>query len=165
MSSNTQTSLPMVACALILSLVLILVPLPHWAAMARPLFYPAAIVFWALHQPRRFGIFTAWLCGLPLDVITNALLGQHGLALGLAAFATIKLRDLLLALPIWQQSIVLLPVFALYEFTLFWIDGINGRMIPPLWRWLPVLSTAVIWPIWHIILERFADAEVNNDAP
>lgn len=165
MSNSRQTSLPMLACALFLSLVLMLVPLPEWAAMARPLFYAAAIVFWALNEPARFGIFAAWLCGLPVDIITNSLLGQHGLGLALAAFATVKLRDLLLALPIWQQGILLLPVFALYEFTLFWIDGINGRAVAPLWRWLPVLSTAVIWPIWHIILERFADAEVNNDAP
>lgn len=161
MSQTIQTSLPMLACALILALVLTILPLPHWAALAQPLFYPAAIVFWALNEPRRFGIFAAWLCGFPLDVITNSLLGQHGLALGLAAFAALKLRDLLLALPIWQQGIVLLPAFALYEFMLFWIDGINGRTVAPLGRWLPVLSTAVIWPLWHIILERFADNEVN----
>lgn len=161
MTSAFRTSLPMVVCALILSVVLFLVPLPSWAALARPLFYPAAIVFWAFNEPRRFGVFAAWICGIPLDVITGSLLGEHGLALALAAFATLKLRDLLLALPIWQQGIVLLPVFALYEFTLFWIDGINGRSVEVLARWAPILSTAIVWPVWHLVLERFADPEVN----
>lgn len=162
MSNPLQTSLPMMACALILAFVLLMLPLPSWAAMARPLLYPAAILFWAFNEPRHFGILAAWACGFPLDVVTSALMGQHGLALALAAFAAFKLRDLLLAIPVWQQGVVLLPVFALYEFVLFWIDGINERSVDPLWRWLPVFSTALIWPIWHIILERFQDHRVNG---
>lgn len=162
MSAPDQTSVPMVACALILAFVLMLIPLPPWAAIARPALYPAAVLFWALTEPRRVGVITAWLAGLPLDVMFNTPLGQHGLALALAAFAVLKLRDLLLAFPIWQQGIVLLPVFALYEFTLFWIDGVNGREVETLWRWLPVLSTGVVWPFWCVLLERFAASEVNS---
>lgn len=162
MNRASQTSLPMVACALILAFVLILLPLPGWAGMARPALYVATVLFWVLTEPHRFGVIAAWLCGLPLDVISNSLLGQHGLALALAAFGVLKLRDLLLAVPVWQQGILLLPLFAVYEFTLFWIDGINGREVATLWRWLPVLSTALAWPFWYLVLERFATTEVNS---
>lgn len=161
MINATRTNPFLMGLLLIISLLLMLLPLPNWMAMARPLFYPAAILFWAFNEPRRFGIITAWLCGLPLDVLSNSLLGQHGLALALAAYVVLKLRDVLLALPVWQQGLLLLPILALYEFTLFWIDGINGRIMDPLWRWLPVLTTTAIWPLWHNLQERFTDHKVN----
>lgn len=162
MNGGNQATLVLLAFALVLSFVLMLVPLPPWAAMARPAFYPATVLYGALMAPRRFGVIAAWFSGLPLDVAFNTPLGQHALALALSAFVVFKMKDLLWNFPVWQQGVALLPVFALYEFTLFWIDGVNGRDVAPLWRWLPALSTAVIWPFWSILLERLATAEVNN---
>jgi rod shape-determining protein MreD len=68
---------------------------------------------------------------------------------------------LLWTFPVWQQSVLLLPVFVLYEFVLFWIDGVAGAEVNQWWRWLPVLTTTVIWPFWASILERIAEFEVG----
>lgn len=147
--------------SLALALVLMLVPLPAWAAIARPAFYPATVLFWALTQPRRFGVFAAWSCGLLLDVIYGTPLGQHALALAVCAFAAFKIKDLFRNFPPLQQSVVILPLLLIYEFILFWIDGIGGRSVDPLWRWLPAVTTAAVWPIWAALMERATGAEVS----
>lgn len=161
MSTNGPVNPLLIAGSLALALVLMLVPLPAWAAMARPAFYPATVLFWALTQPRRFGVIAAWACGLLMDVVYTTPLGQHALALAVCAFAVFKLKDLLRDFPILQQSFVLLPLFLLYEFILFWIDGVNGRNVDPLWRWLPAFTTAAIWPFWTVFLERATGREVS----
>jgi rod shape-determining protein MreD len=161
MTPNASVNPLLIVGSLALALVLMLVPLPSWAAMARPAFYLATVLFWALTQPRRFGVVAAWVCGLLLDVIYATPLGQHALALAICAFVVFKLKDLLRDFPVLQQSFVLLPLFLLYGFILFWIDGVNGRNVDPLWRWLPALTTAAIWPFWTAFLERMTGSEVS----
>lgn len=150
----------LIAGSLALALVLMLVPLPAWAAIARPAFYPATVLFWALVQPARFGVFAAWVCGLLMDVVYGTPLGQHALALAVLTFAAFKLKDLFRDAPALQQSVLLLPLLLVYEFILFWIDGVGGRSVDPLWRWLPALTTATVWPLWVVLLERATGTEV-----
>ncbi|MDN5862163.1 MAG: rod shape-determining protein MreD [Salinisphaera sp.] len=162
MTTAMQPTLLACAASLVMALLLTLVPLPVWAALARPSFYAATVLFWALYLPRHFGVIAAWCCGLFLDASYAAPLGQYALALALASFVVIKMRGLLWVLPPLQQAIALLPALLLYEFVLFWIDGVSGRGTDPLWRWLPVLSTAAIWPLWSACLERLVEIEVKS---
>jgi len=157
-----NASLLLVLGSVALSLLLVLLPLPATMAMARPAFYAATVLFWSLMQPHRFGVLAAWCAGLVLDVAYGTPLGQHALALALATFVAGKCKDFLVDYPLVQQSLVLLPIFGLYEFMLFWIDGVNGRDVDPLWRWLPVFTTALAWPLWVLLLERFAAAEAKD---
>ena len=143
------------------ALFLALLPLPDALSAIRPAIYPATVLFWVLMQPASFGLLAAWACGILIDVIYGTPLGEHGLALAIAGYAVIRMRELLWTLPIWQQGILLLPVFILYEFALFWIDGVAGAEVNQWWRWLPVLTTTVIWPFWASLLERIAEFEVG----
>lgn len=143
------------------ALFLTLVPLPATLAAARPAMYPATVLFWVLMQPLGFGLLAAWGCGILMDAVYGTPLGEHGVALAVAAYVVIKMRELLWTFPIWQQGVLLLPAFTVYTFVLFWIDGVAGAEVNLWWRWLPVLSTAVIWPFWATLLERIAELEVG----
>lgn len=162
MSPNAHVSLLLIFSSIAIALVLTLIPLPPWAAVARPAFFPATVIFWALMQPRTFGVVSAWICGMFLDASYGTPLGQHALALAAASFVVFRFKDLYWSFPLLQQSVALVPVFMLYEFVLFWIDGASGRYVEPLWRWLPVATTVLIWPIWVLLLERFAAIEVKS---
>ena len=138
---------------LVMALFIQLLPLPEILAMARPAFFCAALLFWTLARPDRAGIVLAWISGLFLDACLATPFGQHGLALSLACFIVISLRTLLDDFPTTQQSLLLIPAFAAYEFVLFWVDGATGRPVGMLWRALPVLTTAMIWPLWVLLME------------
>lgn len=145
----------LIACSFVTGLVLAALPLPEAWSMARPAFVAALVSFWVLYQPGRFGIISAALVGLCLDAMSASLLGQHALALSLLAYLGFKLRDTLLMFPSWQQAIALLPVWGVYELTLFLIDGWAGHNIAPAWRWMPVLTTALIWPPMSLLIAQF----------
>lgn len=162
MAPAGNVSLLLIFSSVAMALVLTLLPLPTWIAIARPAFFAATVIYWALMAPRQFGVISAWVCGLFLDTSYGTPLGEHALALAAAAFLVSRLKDLYWSFPLVQQSVALFPVFALYEFVLFWIDGASGRAVDPMWRWLPVLSTMAIWPLWSVLLERFAAVEVKS---
>lgn len=158
---NQRVSGLMIVFTLALGLILTLLPLPPSLAAPRPAFFTATVLFWVLMQPRRFGLVAAWCSGIMIDVLYGTPFSEHGLAMAVAAYGVLKLRELLWAFPVLQQALLMLPIFAAYEFVLFWIDGVAGADVSLWWRWLPVLSSTVIWPIWVFFLERLAEFEVG----
>lgn len=146
---------------LAVGLVLSLLPVPAPWTLLRPEFYPATVLFWVLMQPPRVGVGLAWCGGILIDVVYGTPLTEHGLALAVAAYLVVRLRELLWTFPFWQQALLLAPVFTIYEFVLFWIDGVAGVDINQWGRWLPIATTVLIWPIWAAILERIAELEVG----
>lgn len=158
---NQRISGLLIVASLAVSLLITLLPMPALLSFGRPAFYPMTVLFWTANQPQRFGPIAAWCAGLAIDVIYGTPFAEHGLAMAVAAYAVIKGRELLWSFPLIQQSFVMLPVFALYEFVLFWIDGVAGLDVNQWWRWIPVLSSAVLWPIWAFMLEQIAELEVG----
>ncbi|ROO27176.1 hypothetical protein SAOR_09205 [Salinisphaera orenii MK-B5] len=161
MITNHHVSGLMILFTLAIGLLLTLLPLPEALAAARPAFYPATVLFWVLMQPLRFGLVAAWVCGILIDVIYGTPFAEHGLALAVAAYLVVQMRELLWSFPPWQQSLLIAPAIVAYEFVLFWIDGVAGAEVNQWWRWLPVLTTPLIWPLWTFLLERIAEFEVG----
>lgn len=131
--------------SLLLACVLQLLELPDAVSALRPM-WPALLVgFWAYVLPRSSLLPVAWLIGIGLDVLFGTILGQHALALAVIAFLCLKLSGLLRLLKAWQGGMVMLPIWAGYSFLLFWMDGTTGHDADPWMRWLPILSTALLW--------------------
>ena len=40
-----------------------------------------------------------------------------------------------------------LVLLVIYEFVVFWIDGIIGPAVTTWLRWLPVLTSTLLWPV------------------
>lgn len=141
--------------SLLLALMLQIVQLPDWAALARPVWPLLVIGYWALYAPTAPAILAAWLIGLCCDVLLNATLGQHALGLVVAAVLIRRLRGVYILFPIWQAALALAPVWALYVFLMFWIDGLTRHTADATLRWLPILSTTLVWPIFAGLLDSF----------
>ncbi len=144
----------LLAASLVLAAALSIVILPDWAAFARPALLLMVVCYWCLMSNRRFGLLASWCIGLALDVLNGSALGQHALALVVCAFIVIKLNDFIRSYRSWQQALLMLPIFMVYEFILFWMDGLSGRSAEPLWRWAPVISSTLLWPLLSFLLRR-----------
>lgn len=132
---------------LLAALALQIVVLPDSLAAGRPMWLALIVVYWALRAPNLPVLLAAWLLGLASDVHFNSVLGQHALGLVTLAFVIRRLRPVLVMFPLWQSTLALIPAWAAYAFVMFWIDGLTRHPGDPLLRWLPVLSTAVVWPL------------------
>ncbi len=133
--------------SLLLGLSLAILPLPSWAAAARPDWVALLVVYWSLAVPRRFGIGSAWLAGLALDTLTGTLLGQHALGLTLVAFICLKFHLRIRVFPIWQQAMTVFMLLTVNQFVLFWVEGLAGAGQIPAVRWLPVVTGTLLWPL------------------
>ena len=129
------------------ALVLAIVPLPAALVAYRPDWVPLVLIFWGLMAPERLGLLTAFAMGLALDTLSGALLGQHALAMVTVVYLSVRFHLLIRVFPVWQLSVTVFLLLVIYEFMLFWIDGVAGRSVPIIERWAPVVSGALVWPL------------------
>jgi rod shape-determining protein MreD len=133
------------ACALALTAL----PLPASIAPFKPSWAVIAVIYWSLAAPRSLSFISVLLAGLLLDALTGALLGQHALALLISAYISRKFHLQLRSFPVSQLVLVVAVLLALYQFVLFWIDGVADRTVPMVESWAPVASGAVVFVfIW-----------------
>ena len=151
-SPETDWILPI--STLVLALALSVVPLPAAVVAFRPDWVPLILIYWALVTPERFGLVTALWMGLAVDTLTSALLGQHALAMLVVVYLSLRFHLRIRVFPIWQMSMTVFAMLAIYEFVLFWVDGVAGRTVPYVERWAPVVMGALLWPLVLGTLDR-----------
>lgn len=139
---------------LALTLMLAVVPLPDTVAPLRPDWVAVVLLYWSLIAPRHFSLLTAFWMGLALDTLSGALLGQNALALLLIVYLAEKFHLRLRVFPVSQLGITVFLLLGLYEFVLFWIDGMAGRSVPLAERWLPPITGTLVWIAMSLVLGR-----------
>ncbi|MBT8098770.1 MAG: rod shape-determining protein MreD [Gammaproteobacteria bacterium] len=141
-----------VVLSMIVALALTMMPLPYVLDVARPDWIALIIIFWSLSVPRSYGVGIAWIAGLVLDVSQGTLLGQHALALAVVAYLTVRFHLQMRVFPLLQLTAFVFALNALYQFLLFWVNGVAGITAPSSVYWAPVLVGAFIWPLLYSFL-------------
>lgn len=150
--SDTRISSHMpVIFSIVVALMLTIAPLPDWAEPFRPTWVVLTLIYWSMTLPNHYSVGSAWIAGLVLDVAQGTLLGQHALALSLVIYVTVKFHLQLRQFPMLQLSATIFALLALYQFILFWINGVAGVNSPAISYWGPVVTGAIIWPALNIV--------------
>lgn len=136
----------------IVALMLTMLPLPDSVRAFRPDWIALIMIFWAMNVPRSYGVGIAWIVGIVLDVSQGTLLGQHALALCAVTFVTVRFHLLMRVFPLLQLTATVFALLALYQFLLFWVNGVAGVTTTSTVYWAPVLSGAVLWPLLYTFL-------------
>jgi len=152
MSSGGGTQRLPVFITIIVALMLMVVPLPDWAAPFRPDWVALTLIYWAMMMPRTWSVGSAWIIGILLDVAQGTILGQHALALCLIVFITVRFHLLMRVFPLQQLAATVFAILALYQFILFWINGIAGIDVPAVDYWGPVITGTLFWPAVLVVL-------------
>ncbi|MCP5141182.1 MAG: rod shape-determining protein MreD [Gammaproteobacteria bacterium] len=140
-----------------LAMVFSIMPLPGSFAWWRPEWPALVLVFWAMTQPRSYGVGVGWLLGLLVDVARGALLGQYALGYALIAFITVTLYRRIRVFPVWQQAFVVMTMIVLHLSLSMWVRGVSGEDVGG-WRyWGPAVSSLIVWPFIYLFLRRLSD--------
>ncbi len=154
MSIAQKHGTSVIVISFIMALMLTVMPLPEWAEELRPLWVVIVLIYWSMALPQRVSVGVGWSMGLLLDVVNDAVLGQHALALALIAFLTNNLHQRLRIFPQSQQVIVIFIFCVIYSLIILWIKGITGTA-PSVWLIvMPSFTTALVWPLTFIILRH-----------
>ncbi len=151
MTDRASRRLPVVI-TLIVGLMLAIMPLPDSLQALRPDWLALLLIFWAMQLPRTWSVGTAWLVGIVLDVAYGTLLGQHALALCVITFMTVRFHLLMRVFPLSQLTMTVFALLALYQFLLFWVNGVVGISAPAITYWGPVVTGSLIWPFLYMFL-------------
>lgn len=154
-ASEVRSSGMRVAFTVLIALIFAILPLPDAIEPAKPNLLLLFVIYWALSSPRMAGLMFAWFCGLAIDLLKGPLLGQHAAAFLLVAFLTHKFQLRMRIFPIYHQTLTVFMLLALYEFALFWIDGIIGQPVTTWMRWLPVFTSTLLWPVLVAMLDTW----------
>ena len=151
MSRGVTGRLPVIV-TIILSIMLMVVPLPDWAEPFRPDWVALTLIYWAMMMPRTWSVGSAWIVGIVLDVAQGTILGQHALALSVIVFMTVRFHLLMRVFPMQQLTATVFATLALYQFLLFWINGVAGIDVDLVNYWGPVITGTIVWPFIVMVL-------------
>lgn len=135
-----------ITLSILVALLLSIMPMPSSIEFARPLWLAMVIAYWVMALPHRVGLLTAWVSGLAMDVLYGELFGQHALVVMLVAWLVLVLHQRIRRFPLWQQSLVMLPVLGTAQMLLLWLNSLTGNRPPMLLFLLPALVSAFFWP-------------------
>ena len=152
-----QTRLALYGFALI-ALSMSAIPLPHVLDPLRPDFLLLIVIWFALTAPRLGGLLFAWSAGLGLDAFRGVVLGENALAFVAVAYLVHRFHLRVRMFPLAHQSLVILSLLWLYQFLLFWIDGVTGHPVTAWTRWLPVFTGTLFWPVLAGMMGRYKSA-------
>ena len=152
MSSDRASRRLPVIITFIVGLMLAIMPLPDLLQAFRPDWLALLVIYWAMQLPRTWSVGYAWIIGIVLDVTYGTLLGQHALALCLVAFVTVRFHLLMRVFPLSQLTFTVFALLALYQFMLFWTNGVVGISAPAMTYWAPVIVGTLIWPLAYMFL-------------
>ncbi len=151
MSNDRATRrLPIIIC-IVASLMLAIAPMPESAVTFRPDWVALTLIYWSMLLPRTYSIGWAWVIGLILDVAQGTLFGQHALALSLVVYVTVKFHLQIRVFPMLQMTATVFALLSLYQFILFWINGVAGINSPAAVYWGRVVSGTLIWPLLSVV--------------
>jgi rod shape-determining protein MreD len=144
-----------VTVTVIIALILAVLPLPRWMDIARPYLLLLLVIYWSLSAPRIAGLMFAWLCGLAIDLLKGTTLGQHALAFLVVSFLTHKFQLRIRIFPLSQQTLTVLSLLFIYEVLVWYTDGVLGYPVTTWARWIPVLTSTLLWPVLVGILDTW----------
>lgn len=148
---RASRNLPVIV-SIIVALMLTMMPLPDAVAAFRPDWVAMVVIFWAMSVPRSYSVGVAWLVGIFVDVTQGTLLGQHALALCAIAYITVKFHLLMRVFPLLQLTATVFALLSLYQFLLFWINGVAGVSAASVTYWAPVITSSLLWPLLYNLM-------------
>jgi len=139
-----------IVITLIISIMLMLVPLPDYARFFRPEWVVMTLIYWAMALPHRVSIGVAWFTGFIMDITMGGILGVMAFSYALAIYLIARFHLQLRQYPLWQQALTIFSVVLLVEF----VDVVATRATLHWESWMPVLTSTLLWPVMYAILRK-----------
>ena len=152
-----------VLVAFVAAISLEIVPLPTFLQPFRPPLPAMVLIYWAMMWPHRFGIGTAFIIGICLDILHGQLLGQNALVLCAVTYLTVRFHLQIRIFPLWQLTVTVFALLAVQAALLYLVDGIAGFDSGGPGRWIRVLSGTLFWPLILGVMDRLRQQVEQRD--
>lgn len=142
-------SYPIFAAAVLLALVGTIALFPQSLSHWRPEWVGLVVIYWVLRAPNTFGVITAWILGLLVDVLRADILGMNALAMALIAYLVLAAHQRLQMFPLAQQSLLVFLLVGLAQMVVHFLHQILGASSSGFDYLLPAVTSGLVWPIFR----------------
>lgn len=139
--------------SLLVSLFLLVLPLPDAMAPYKPYWPVLVLVYWTLEAPDRINLGLAFLVGLGADLLNGVLLGDQALRLTVVVFLVMRFRSRLRFFSMWQQVLVVLALLINNRVLQLVIGLFAGQPLPLPEFWIAPFVGAAFWPLVFLLLD------------
>jgi len=139
--------------SIIISIILMIRPVPNAFEHYRPDWIILVVVYWAIALPHRYNVGQAWISGLVLDLLLGSTLGIQAFSLALVVYLASTYFQLIRNMALWQQAIVIAGLEFTYLLVIYSLENMVGNVQLLGGYYWPVLTTSIIWP-WIFLLMR-----------
>ncbi len=133
--------------------------MPDWVALV--------LLFWCVREPRRVGMFSAFLLGVLMDVAFGNLFGQHPLAYVVMAYLGAALSRRILWFPLSQQALHVFPLLLGCQVWMVLIRLVAGDEFPGVTYFASSVVAALLWtPLtFLLLLPQFRPVDKDENRP
>jgi rod shape-determining protein MreD len=143
-----------IALAMLLAVVHLPEGSPVWLGTLRPSWMVLVVFYWVMALPHRFGMISAWITGLLVDVLYADPLGVNGFCLAALTYITWSFYERFRMYSVAQQGVVVFLMVLGTEFIRMcaqWLDRDSALS----WSiFLPAITSTVAWPLVALVLRR-----------
>ncbi|MEO6697921.1 MAG: rod shape-determining protein MreD [Paraperlucidibaca sp.] len=151
-----RNPLPGMLLSVIAALLLCVMPLPEELNPWRPEWLTLMLIFWGMHAPQWVGIWTALVLGVLLDVLLATPLGFYGLSAVIVMQLTQATQRWSGIFSVRQTTMLLLGLIAVSRGIHYVLLVLQNLTPDPALFFLPVLSSAMMWPTILLLLKRWS---------
>jgi rod shape-determining protein MreD len=134
--------------------VLMVIPVPEWAAYYRPDWAALALVYWAFALPHTVGPMIGFIIGLLVDLLLVQTFGLAATSYTLLGFIAQRFHQQIRMFPLWQQAITVATFIAITKLVLAWLTSFVAPFSIGYSYWLSTLSNIIIWPMVYFLLRE-----------
>ncbi|MDD5393089.1 MAG: rod shape-determining protein MreD [Thiothrix sp.] len=144
-----------VMASLLIAVILTIIPLGEQISFWRPEWIALTLIHWALVIQDRVSLVMAFVVGIAIDTLYGSILGQHALGYVLVTYLSVRLGLRMNPEAFLQQTALLITTLGLYLLISLWVQGVTSNSDGSWLYWATLLSSVIIWPIYHALLGYF----------
>lgn len=146
-----------IALSFLCAFMLTIFPWPLGLRWLQPTWVLLVLVYWLLSAPYRFGVITAFLVGVFVDVLTGVPLGIHALIYTLLAFILLRYNTAIRCFGLGRLLILVAGIQTADLTIQYFISAHYHQEAHTALYWLPLLTTPACWPLLTQLLNSRRD--------
>ncbi|HEY7885984.1 MAG TPA: rod shape-determining protein MreD [Cellvibrionaceae bacterium] len=147
--------LSLIVVSVLLALLLDTYPLALEYRLLRPQFTLLVVIYWVFILPQGASMLALMALGIVQDLLMGSPLGQHALMLMPVAWLCLRSYRRVRHFSRWQEVLWVLVLVAIALLVGYWVQSLVGRRIDSIYLLLPALTSALIWPLLALLLDKW----------
>ena len=141
-----------------IAIVLDTISMPNFFEAIRPNWTTMTMLLCAIKLQRHFGIGSAWLMGLLLDISKSFVWGLHGFTFALLCYIVKRYYPRIKSFTLPVKTCLIPILLIIQSLITIWVNGILGNSTPSFTHWvIPIVVSSLLWPILNILLSEICD--------